>query len=61
LRFCFPSFWMRVPHLLTRYAGALLRQGLSYPLSAAPTGPERFSVLLVELARRQDGPLVAAD
>jgi hypothetical protein len=53
LRLCFPSFWLRLPRQLVRYAGALLRQGLSYPLSDADAGPQRFSVLLVDLARRR--------
>lgn len=60
LRLCFPSFWMRLPRQLMRYAGALLRRGLSYPLSDADAGPQRFSVLLVELAPRQLDRLAAA-
>ena len=60
-RLCFPSFWLRLPRRLMRYAGALLRRGLSYPLSAAETGPERFSVLLIELTRRRVDRLAAAE
>ena len=53
VRLCFPSFWLRLPRQLMRYTGALLRRGLSYPISGADAGPERFSVLLVDLTRRR--------
>ena len=52
LRLCFPSFWLRSPGQLMRCAEALLRRGLSYPISDADAGPERFSVLLLDLTRR---------
>jgi hypothetical protein len=51
MRVCFPSFWLRLPGLLMRRAGGLLRRGLSYPISSADAGPGRFSVLLVDLGR----------
>src|SRR5262249_19646078 len=60
LRLCFPSFWLRLPRLLVRYTGALFRRGLSYPITHADTGPQRFTAVLIELLPRQAGRVDAA-
>jgi hypothetical protein len=61
IRLLFPTFWLRLPGLLMRRAGALLRRGLSYPLTASDAGPDRFSVLLVEVNRQERERLAAAE
>ena len=60
LQLCLPSFWLCLPSRLAHHVGALLRRGLSYPISNADAGPQHFSVLLVELARRRADQLAAA-
>lgn len=60
IQLLFPSFWVRLPHMLSRVAGAWLRSGLSYPLSQAESGPDRFSALLVHITRAGAAPELAA-
>ena len=60
MRLGFPSLWMRLPGMLMRRFGALLRRGLSYPISSADPGLERFSVLLIELTHRRVDPPAGA-
>jgi len=56
LQALFPTFWLRLPRTLSRLAGHWLRRGLSYPISQADSGPDRFSALLIHARRRPARP-----